>query len=197
MWKGLIGLDWGIPGGYAWVFPKKDCVAIGAGSSFHEAKKLRPYTLDIIRKYGLGTLDGQIVRGQLMPVRKSGTPVSNGRVALVGDAAGMIDPLSGEGIYYALRSAYLAADAINGFLAGKSADLKSYDTAVIRELGPELKIARTIQKMNSAVPQVFFHYLTESDRFWRAFCQMLRGERTYVGLKKRLPWPVRILFKIM
>jgi len=51
---------------------------------------------------------------------------------------------------------------------------------------PELKIARTIQKMNSFTPRLFFYLLKENDRFWRAFCGLLRGEKTYVGLKNRL-----------
>jgi hypothetical protein len=62
---------------------------------------------------------------------------------------------------------------------------------------PELRAARTIQKLNSATPRVFFHYLKEDPRFWRAFCGLLRGERTYVGLRNRLSWPLRLVFKVI
>jgi geranylgeranyl reductase family protein len=196
-WDGLIGLDYGISGGYAWVFPKKGHLSVGAGSSFRLAKKLKPYTLKLISNYRFGTVGKQGIRGHLMPVRKSNTPLSFERILLVGDAAGLIDPLTGEGIYYALKSAHMAASAIAGFLEGKTPDLKEYERCIDRELMPELKAARTIQKMNSAAPRIFFYYLNENDRFWKAFCGLLRGERTYVGLKKRLNLPLRLLFRVL
>jgi flavin-dependent dehydrogenase len=129
-----------------------------------------------------------------MPIRRASTPLSIGRVLLVGDAAGVIDPLTGEGIFYALKSVYLALPVIQRFLAGEIPDLKEYDRSLISQLGPELKTARRIQILNNAVPWLFFHYIKDSNRFWRAFCQLLRGERTYVGLKNRLKPPVQWLF---
>jgi geranylgeranyl reductase family protein len=188
LWKldGLIGLDLGIPGGYAWVFPKKHCLSIGAGGSFREIKKLKSYTSSLIHAYGLHAPDGHTFQSHLMPLRKKGTPLGRERILLVGDAAGLIDPLSGEGIYYALKSSYLATRAIRNFMEGKSSDLVEYERGIDRELMPEFKIARTIQKVNSVAPCLFFHYLSTNDRFWRAFCRMLRGEKTYAGIKKSL-----------
>jgi geranylgeranyl reductase family protein len=196
-WDGLIGLDYGISGGYAWVFPKKECVSVGAGSSLRNAKYLKPYTLNLIRDYQFGSVNKQCVKGHLMPIRKSNTPISFQRVLLVGDAAGLIDPLTGEGIYYAIRSSYLAANVINKFLQGEIDNLKSYQESIDKELMPELKAARTIQRMNNATPRLFFHYLKENDRFWRAFCGLLRGERTYQSLKQRLNPALRLLFRII
>jgi geranylgeranyl reductase family protein len=195
-WDGLIGLDYGISGGYAWVFPKQDCLSIGAGGAFTVAKKLKPYVFELIKAYDLSDHNDQPVLGHLMPIRKATAPLVQQRVLLVGDAAGLIDPLTGEGIYYALKSSYLAAPTILRFLDGKTSDLSEYEQAVNRELAPELKIARTVQKMNSATPRIFFKYLTDNDRFWRAFCRMLRGERTYSSLKKSLSPPLRWLFEI-
>jgi geranylgeranyl reductase family protein len=195
-WDGLMGLDYGIPGGYAWVFPKNNSLAVGAGSSFRESKKLRNYTLRLTESYELGEVKKQDIRGHLMPLKKAGTPLVHNRVLLVGDAAGMIDPLSGEGLYYGLKSTCLAAGSIIKFLEGKEPDLSEYDAAVNRELMPELKTARTIQKLNSLTPRLFFHYLEENDRVWGAFCGMLRGDRTYVSLKNRLSPPLRFLFRV-
>ena len=196
-WDGLIGLDLGVPGGYSWVFPKNDCLSIGAGGSFRVAKGLRPYALKMMRKFDISHSDRHDIPGHLMPVRKATTPISFERVLLVGDAAGLIDPLSGEGIYYALRSAKMAAPVITRFLEGKTPDLREYEASVDLELMPEFKIARTVQKLNSAVPQIFFQCLRNNDRFWRAFCGMLRGEKTYAGLKKSIPQPLRVLFRVL
>ena len=73
-WEGLIGLDWGIPGGYAWVFPKQDCLSVGAGSTYRVARDLKPYTLRLVRAYDLGLVEKYMVRGHRMPLRKAKTP---------------------------------------------------------------------------------------------------------------------------
>jgi flavin-dependent dehydrogenase len=194
-WDGLIGLDLGIPGGYAWIFPKQDCLSIGAGGSFRVANKLKPCVMHLIQAYDLGTIDVHLIQGHLMPLRKATTPLSHERVLLVGDAAGLIDPLTGEGIYYALKSSYLAATTIMRFIKGEIADLEEYENAINNELMPELKAARTIQKINSAAPRLFSHFLNENDRFWRAFCRLLRGEKTYVDIKNFLSPPLRLVFR--
>jgi flavin-dependent dehydrogenase len=191
-----MGLDYAIPGGYGWVFPKNGCLSVGAGGSFRVAKTLRPRILGLIQSYQLGSIDPHAIQGHLMPLKKANTPLVFNRILLVGDAAGMIDPLSGEGIYYGIQSSLLAEAAITRFLEGETQDLKDYNEAVNREITPELRAARTIQKLNSITPRLFFHYLQNNDRFWRAFCRMLRGERTYVNLKNRLKPPLRLLFRI-
>jgi geranylgeranyl reductase family protein len=196
-WDGLIGLDWGIKGGYAWVFPKRTRVCVGAASSLKETKKLKPYTLKLIRSYDLGNPEEQTIQGHLIPVRKSGTPLGSQRVILLGDAAGLVDPLTGEGIYCALKSAHLAAEAILNFIQGKTVDLSAYQQAVDNQIMPEARIARSIQKLNSLTPWIFYYYLKNNDRVWRAFCRLLRGEKTYAGVRKSLPPPLRLLFDIL
>ena len=195
-WNGLMGLDYGVPGGYAWIFPKKNCLAVGAGSSFREAKKLRPYTLRLIQSYDLGSIVEQQIQGHLMPSKKRATALSNQRVLLVGDAAGLIDPLAGEGMYYGIRSSHLAAATLRKFLEGKIADMSEYDGAISREIMPELGISRTIQRLNSFTPRFFFYLLEENDRVWRAFCKMLRGEKTYQSLVNSLNPALRWLFRV-
>jgi flavin-dependent dehydrogenase len=64
------------------------------------------------------------LRGHRLPMRRLGTPAAKGRVLLVGDAAGLVDPLSGDGMYEAFVSARLAADAV---LTG---DLEGYTSAL-------------------------------------------------------------------
>jgi geranylgeranyl reductase family protein len=196
-WDQLMGFDMGIPGGYAWVFPKKDYLSVGAGSSFRVIKQLRPYIKRLIQSFQLGEPDGQSLKGHLMPIRRANTPLSYQRVLLVGDAAGMVDPFSGEGIYYGLKSSYLALKAILNFTEGKTGDLKGYDADVNSEIMPELKIARVIQKLNCITPRIYSHYLNENDRCWRAFCRMLRGEKTYTQIKNFLAPPFRAIFDIL
>jgi flavin-dependent dehydrogenase len=66
----------------------------------------------LAREHGVGPEDLTGVRGHRLPMRRLGTSAAAGPVLLVGDAAGLVDPLSGDGIYEAFVSARLAAQAI-------------------------------------------------------------------------------------
>jgi flavin-dependent dehydrogenase len=148
----------------------------------------------LINSYQLNNKDNNLIKGHLMPIKKPATPLTYGRVLLVGDAAGLIDPLTGEGIFYGVKSSLLAANSIARFLKKETPNLDDYNEAVNQEIMPELNVARTIQKLNTLAPRLFFHYFQENDRFWRAFCHLLRGERTYRSLKDSLNLPLKLIF---
>jgi flavin-dependent dehydrogenase len=101
-----------VPGGYGWAFPKGDHANLGVGGWESEGPRLRDHLAGLARTYGLD--DGALtdVRGHRLPMRRPGGTPSRGRILLVGDAAGLVDPLSGDGIYEAFVSASLAASAI-------------------------------------------------------------------------------------
>jgi geranylgeranyl reductase family protein len=101
-----------VPGGYGWVFPKGDHANLGVGGWMSEGPKLRAHLDRLAREHRVDPARLESVRGHRLPMRKLGTPAALGRVLLVGDAAGLVDPLSGDGIYEAFVSARLAAEAI-------------------------------------------------------------------------------------
>ena len=101
-----------VPGGYGWVFPKGDHANLGVGGWLEEGPRLREHLDRLARKHGLDPGALSEVRGHRVPMRRLGSKAASGRVLLVGDAAGLVDPLSGDGIYEAFVSARLAADAI-------------------------------------------------------------------------------------
>jgi flavin-dependent dehydrogenase len=101
-----------VPGGYGWVFPKGDHANLGVGGWMSEGPKLRAHLDRLAREHRVDPARLEAVRGHRLPMRKLGTPAARGRVLLVGDAAGLVDPLSGDGIYEAFVSARLAAEAI-------------------------------------------------------------------------------------
>jgi geranylgeranyl reductase family protein len=113
-----------VPGGYGWVFPKGDHANLGVGGWGSEGPRLRDHLARLARAHGLRADALSDVKGHRLPMRQPGAAPRAGRVLLVGDAAGLVDPLSGDGIYEAFVSARLAADAI---LAG---DLDAYATAL-------------------------------------------------------------------
>ena len=113
-----------VPGGYGWVFPKGDHANLGVGGWGSEGPALRGHLARLANEHGVDPESLTEVRGHRLPMRRLGTPAGAERVLLVGDAAGLVDPLSGDGMYEAFVSARLAADAI---LAG---DLEAYAAAL-------------------------------------------------------------------
>ncbi|MEI7760713.1 MAG: geranylgeranyl reductase family protein [Thermoleophilia bacterium] len=105
-------------GGYGWLFPKGDHANLGVGGWAEEGPHLRDHLAQLARAYDVDPDAIIELRGHRLPMRRVGasTPASS-RVVLVGDAAGLVDPLSGDGMYEAFVSARLAAEAI---IAGDS-----------------------------------------------------------------------------
>jgi geranylgeranyl reductase family protein len=192
VWREVAALDLGgLAGGYGWVFPKGDHLNVGVGAWNYAAFTLRPKLAALCCRYGFdpGELEG--VRGHHLPVRVPGSTIARGPVALVGDAAGLVDPLSGEGIHTAFLSGRLAAEAALGFLAGEAEDLSPYQRAVDRGLQPELTAARKLQELFHFAPPPYVALLRHSERFWRFLCQLMRGERTYLDFL-RVIGPLRL-----
>ncbi|MEN2787895.1 geranylgeranyl diphosphate reductase [Sphingomonas qilianensis] len=104
------------PDFYAWIFPHGDTASIGVGSA-NKGFGLRDATTRLRAHVGLDACETLRREGAPIPLR----PLArwdNGRDVLVtGDAAGVVAPASGEGIYYAMVSAQHAADAVAAFLA--------------------------------------------------------------------------------
>jgi geranylgeranyl reductase family protein len=101
-----------VPGGYGWVFPKGDHANFGVGGWMSEGPRLRAHLERLARIHDVDPAELTAVRGHRLPMREPGAPAARGRVLLVGDAAGLVDPLSGDGMYEAFVSARLAAEAI-------------------------------------------------------------------------------------
>jgi geranylgeranyl reductase family protein len=109
-WRGMLVLELGaLPGGYGWIFPKGDHVNVGVGGWGTEGPRLREQLRALCEQYGFGVGELANVRGHRLPMRRSRTRFADGRGLLVGDAAGVIDPVSGDGIYEALVTGELAA----------------------------------------------------------------------------------------
>ena len=72
------------------------------------------------------------MRGYRLPLRGAGDGLTNGRGLVVGDAAGLVDPLTGDGMYEAFLSARLASTTVVDFLEGRTDDLAAYAEATLR-----------------------------------------------------------------
>ncbi|HUK44540.1 MAG TPA: geranylgeranyl reductase family protein [Gaiellaceae bacterium] len=164
-----------IPGGYAWVFPKGDHANVGVGGWQSEGPNLREHLRRACEAHGLDPDDLGELRGHRLPLRRSSTQIAGERALLVGDAAGLIDPVSGDGMYECFVSSRLAAGAILDLLGGRSSTLEPYTTAVDRELAPLHRASWKLKQALDRWPRASWE-IARSKLLWVSIRGMLDGE---------------------
>ncbi|MDQ3875516.1 MAG: geranylgeranyl reductase family protein [Actinomycetota bacterium] len=156
-YRGSILFELGVVrSGYGWIFPKEDHVNVGVGGWEREGPTLRSKLARLCREHGVSERQLQGVRGHRLPVRRPDALLARGPALVVGDAAGLIDPFSGDGIYEAFLSATLAAEATADLLAGRAPDLVPYDVAVRRTLQRLVATAWAAKMALEQAPSVMF-----------------------------------------
>jgi len=158
-----------LPFGYAWVFPKASHLSVGVLSVRRGARELRGHLERYLSLLGIPLRPRAQRHGYVIPVRPRSTSLARGRVLLVGDAAGLAEPLTAEGISFALRSGLLAAQA----LAGGHDVTATYNAAVRREIFPELGTGRFLAHLIYRRPHV-------RNALFRAAGQRLTNALTHV-----------------
>jgi geranylgeranyl reductase family protein len=169
-----------VPGGYGWIFPKADHVNVGVGGWLHQGPQLRTHLARLCREHRIPDEALSEVRGYRLPLRRPGSPAAIGRTALVGDAAGLVDPVSGDGIYEAVLSAQLAADAALDILAGRTADFSRYAGELRRTLGLSAAASWRAKLALERFPRLSFTLL-RAPQAWRALEQLMRADATHPG----------------
>jgi len=186
-WRGRVLLDWGpIPGSYGWVFPKGDRLTVGVIASRGQGERTRSYLRDFTARLGLAGFGPDRDSGHLTRCRSDGSPVRSGRVLVVGDAAGLLEPWTREGISFALRSGALAGSAAAQAAASADAGqldraLASYGPALEQELIPEMAAGRRLLAAFSRHPGAF-HTGLATAKGWRIFARFCRSEATWQAL---------------
>ncbi|MCX6281389.1 MAG: geranylgeranyl reductase family protein [Bacteroidetes bacterium] len=203
-YKDTVFLDWGsFPGGYAWIFPKKDHFSIGIGGPAHMARRMPGYYADFIAGCGIPVVETISNRSHPLPVRTRAATFHSGRVLVTGDAAGLTDALTGEGIYWAVKSGIIASDVLKDRMEGKISDLAAFSLRINAEIIPEMMEAVNISALFNTLPLKIHHWVRNSDRVWKAFGKVLRGERSFADVplafgKWRFLWkPVCLLASVI
>jgi flavin-dependent dehydrogenase len=190
------------PSGYLWSFPRRDHLAIGVCAQADEAS---PATLLSIAKRWIDRHgDGHApLERYSWPIPSLGLGAlrrerpAGDRWLLLGDAAGMVDPITREGIYFALRSAEAAADSLasGGDVSGRYE--RAVQSAVFAELVRAARIkARFFQPRFSAL---LLTALQQSGRIRAIMADLVAGDQSYHGLRRRLiaTLELRLMFKVL
>ena len=179
-----------VPGGYGWVFPKGDHANLGVGGWLAEGPRLRAHLARLAREHGLDPSSLSDVRGHRLPMRRPGAPAARDRVLLVGDAAGLVDPLSGDGIFEAFVSARLAADAV---LAERP---EGYEAALSAALDRHAATSWTAKRAADRFPRACF-WAVRAPGVFDAIAGLLRGDLAHPGDARGLARPpLRMLARL-
>ena len=172
-----------IPGGYLWIFPKSDHFSVGAGM-------FRGGRCNLVRaiKHSLGSRGS----GPAVPEHLSlkGAPVllphskrslRRGRVLRIGEAAGCVDPMIGEGVRYAVKSGLLAADSI---IRGRP---EEYEASVRRAILHDLRWAYYLSRVFYRIPRLAFLLGVRNPFILNSLVKVLSGRSSYKKVALMLP----------
>ncbi len=185
-----------LPGfaGYIWVFPRCGHLSVGICGKGLPASAMRVRLERYMEEQGLSKA-GATFYSHLLPCLQTpawkGNRVSGEGWAAVGDAAGLVDPITGEGLYYALRSADLATKAI----LSESFDLggAAYRRLLRRDFTAELEFGSRLAHrvfhgtfLRGAITSRMVQFTRLSPKFREVMQDLFAGTQPYMGLKRRL-----------
>ncbi|MBC7928489.1 MAG: NAD(P)/FAD-dependent oxidoreductase [Bryobacteraceae bacterium] len=184
-----------IPGleGYIWIFPRQGHVSAGIAGKGKPASELRSILQSYLAAKGIAVGDapffGHVIPSLEVEAWKRNRVAGDGWIA-VGDAAGLVDPVTGEGLYYAMRSAELASDSI--LRLGLDAP-SEYLNAVGREMFEDLAVGARLAKklflgkfLLSEVTTRMIQCMRRSPTILQVMQDLFAGTQGYVDLKPRL-----------
>jgi len=181
----------GIPMGYGWFFPKKTSVSLGIGGSLEYLHK----PLEILTTFCKTVSDSKGLDihmsgfyAHLAPAGGFRRKIVSNRVMLAGDAAGFIDPFTGEGIYYAMRSGQLAAKACIHAVEKGNFEAKfltqHYANACEKDFEKDLRVALKLAYRIHNHFDTFFDALQQSSS--SSWADLACGNTSYRELQKKL-----------
>ncbi|MGI8988556.1 MAG: FAD-dependent oxidoreductase [Bryobacteraceae bacterium] len=180
--------------GYIWVFPRCGHLSVGICGKGEPASSLRRRLDRYMSEKEISTAGASFYSHLLpcldTPAWKENRVAGDGWMA-VGDAAGLVDPITGEGLYYALRSADLAARTLISEIGGVTE--QAYRRLLRRDFAADLEFGSRLAKrifhgkfMFGAVPSRMVQFTRRSPTFTGVMQDLFAGTQNYLGLKRRL-----------
>jgi geranylgeranyl reductase family protein len=169
-----------IAAGYSWVFPKRNHLSVGILSTRRVETGLQKKLADYLNLLGITRIQKTEKHGYLIPLAPRREPLARGRILLIGDAAGLVDPVMAEGISHAILSGQLAAAALSDCRLDVTRVADFYQSLLREKILRELRAARFLAR-------VLYHHPRIRDGTFRLGGQKLcefvtgivMGERSY------------------
>ncbi len=183
-----VGFDFGgTKKGYLWVFPKKDLISCGIGGPVSTASYMRKYLKQYLSVNAReGEKQDYKILAQCIPVREEDTPFCEYRVLAIGDAACLGDGFTGEGLYNSFKSSIIASESINKSLRGSNYYFEDYRNMINDDIFRDIKISLFFSRVFFTYPLFFYKLLKNNDKFFNLCCKVMRGERKYTDIFRKL-----------
>ena len=192
---GIARFDVGLlPHGYGWMFPKQKHLSIGVLSTTQRGGDLKQAIGRYLHLLGCGSASQVQRHGFVIPVRpRTGAFVGQG-VLLTGDAAGFADPVTGEGISFAVRSGLMAAHSLIDGRFEEEAVRHTYTQSLAETILPELQKGRLLAKLLYDFPRLrSWAFSWQGQRLCEAVTDVMAGTRQYRDLTLRPRTMLRLL----
>jgi geranylgeranyl reductase family protein len=182
--------------GYIWVFPRCGHLSVGICGKGEPAHALRARLERYMDERGLAWRGSRFYSHMLPSLASPGWRknrlAGDGWMA-VGDAGGLVDPITGEGLYYAMRSGDLASRVVLDEAHGIAEKAAAYRTLVAREFALDLEFASTLARrlflgtfLFNSVPTRMIQFMRRSPRFCDLVQDLFAGTQPYLELRGRL-----------
>ncbi|HEX3742474.1 MAG TPA: geranylgeranyl reductase family protein [Bryobacteraceae bacterium] len=182
--------------GYIWVFPRCGHLSVGICGKGEPAASLRRRLELYMSQHGISWKDAKFYSHLLPSLDASswrGNRVAGDGWMAVGDAAGLVDPITGEGLYYAMRSGDLAAQTIIDDACAPAGLPSAYGAILRRDFASDLEFGSRLAKriflgrfLLGSVPSRMVQFTRRSPRFAAIIQDLFSGKQPYQGLKRRL-----------
>ncbi len=184
-YNGSLHLDFNVvPKGYGWIFPKKEHLSVGVFTTLPEMRDIKQHFNSYLNDKGLANgYQTDSLKGHQIPIGGRGPEKLNSkRGLLIGDAAGLADPITGEGIYFALRSGQIAAKAIRNFIDSPNLTLDEYTKKVNSEIVEDFRYAGYLSALLYNLSFISYNLARKINRINEGFVKVISGGRKYKDL---------------
>jgi geranylgeranyl reductase family protein len=182
--------------GYIWVFPRAGHLSVGICGKGQPAQVLRAQLELYMDERGISRKEATFYSHMLPSLERAGwkkNRIAGDRWIAVGDAAGLVDPITGEGLYYAMRSGDLASRVVLNDAYGFAEKAAAYRSMVAEEFAADLEFAATLSKrvflgnfMFGSVPARMIQFVRRSPKFRVLMQDLFSGTQPYLELRSRL-----------
>jgi geranylgeranyl reductase family protein len=181
--RSRIALDFGlIPNGYGWVFPKKNHLSAGVLTVSEKKTSMKAALFAYLDAKGLGQ-DVEVKRLKGATIRygyNTKSRFANSKGMVIGDAAGLADPITGEGIDAAFQQARMAADVIYEYFDGQISSIAEYDQRMRARFRAEMACAERMSAFFYRFPHLSRALLNMRGQFiLEGFIRIAAGRNTY------------------
>ncbi|HEX3030634.1 MAG TPA: NAD(P)/FAD-dependent oxidoreductase [Bacillota bacterium] len=165
---------------YGWIFPKDNILSVGLGTFCPKYPGMKDLLEEYLTLKGLGSVKPQILQGFPIPADGAVKKMLHGKLGLVvGDAAGLVDRFTGEGIYYALLSGKIAGEVMSEALEQGRQDLSGYSRRVYSEITKKLRSGARLATLVYKFPRQAVELVIARPELGQTLLEAVYGKQSY------------------